>query len=139
MHHTLDSSQAQTDTQSQRQRPRRRTHDPILGVTANNVILSSILVRRLRGLHWTLLVVRHGNHWHDLKVCHHVLLRAAQGLVTAPPSWWQTCQVRSGALIFDLSVSALTESAALPGRPARRLATCGQSRPRALAAFPCAF
>ena len=48
--------------------------------------------------------VRHENPWHDLEVCHHVLLRAAQGLVTAPPSWWQTCQVRSGVIILDLSV-----------------------------------
>ena len=38
-------------------------------------------------------------HWHD-----HVLLRAPQGLVTAPPSWWQTCQVRSGSIFLDLLV-----------------------------------
>ena len=59
-------------------------------------------------------------HWHD-----HVLLRAPQGLVTAPPSWWQTCQVRSGSIFFSISwYNALTQSDALPSRPVRRLATC---------------
>ena len=40
---------------------------------------------------------------------------------------------------YSRSLGALTQSAALPSRPARRLATCGHSRPRALAAFSCAF
>ena len=47
-------------------------------------------------------------HWHD-----HVLLRAPQGLVTAPASWWQTCQVRSGS-IFSRSLGAVRSPRAMP-------------------------